>query len=93
MDSLIHQFENVSIDMKEYYIKDFKSFYKDMGYSDKRALCLATAAAKEQVEIDMKAAKSRRRNEMRKRLKNWMDLRVKKDASDEINNLFEQLSI
>jgi uncharacterized membrane protein len=41
----------------------------------------------------MEAAKSRNRNEMRKRLKNWMDLRVKKDTSDEIKDLFEKLSI
>lgn len=93
MDSLIDQFESVSINMESYYIKDFKNFYQDLGYSPKRALCLATAAAKEQVEIDMEAAKSRKRNEMRKRLKNWMDLRVKKDTSDEIKDLFEKLSI
>ncbi len=93
MDSLIEQFENVSIDMETYYVNDFKSFYQDLGYSPKRALCLAKAAAKEQVEIDMEAAKSRKRNEMRKRLKNWMDLRVKRDTYDEIKDLFEKLSI
>ena len=93
MDSLVEKFENVSIDMESYYIKDFKNFYEELGYSSKRALCLATAAAKEQVEIDIEAAKSRKRNEMRKRLKNWMDLHVKKDTSDEIKDLFEKLSI
>lgn len=93
MDGLIEQFENVSINMETYYVNDFKNFYQDLGYSPKRALCLAKAAAKEQVEIDMEAAKSRKRNEMRKRLKNWMDLHVKKDTSDEIKDLFEKLSI
>jgi len=93
MNSLIAQFENVSIDMESYYINDFKYFYQDLGYSPKRALSLATAAAKEQVEIDMEAAKSRKRNEMRKRLKNWMDLRIKKDTSYQIKDLFEKLSI
>lgn len=93
MDSLIEQFENVSIDMETYYVNDFKSFYQDLGYSPNRALCLAKSAAKEQVEIDMEAAKSRKRNEMRKRLKNWMDLRVKRDTSDELKDLFEKLSI
>ena len=93
MDSLIDQFENISINMESYYIKDFKEFYEEMGYSSERALCLAKAAAKEQVEIDMEAAKSRKRNEMRKRLKNWMDFHVKRDTADELQDLFEKLSV
>ena len=79
--------------MESYYIKDFKEFYEEMGYSSERALCLAKAAAKEQVEIDMEAAKSRKRNEMRKRLKNWMDFHVKRDTADELQDLFEKLSV
>lgn len=94
MDSLIEQFQYVSIDMESYYIKDFKEFYEKLGYNSNRSLYLAKAAAKEQVEIDREAAESRKRAEMRKRLKAWMDLRINnKNISDELNDLFDKLSI
>ena len=97
MDNLIEAFNNLSLDMEEYYIKDFTEFYEDFGFSHQQAIQKAKQAAKEQIAIDREAAKKRKKAEMRKRVIEWLKIKrnqkFKDDVIDEISDLIDKLSV
>lgn len=97
MEDLINQFDNLSIDMEKYYVKDFLEFYKGFGFSQTQALNKAKQAAKEQIAIDIEAIKKARKAELRKRTIAWLKIaqsqHLEKRVLEALSTLVEKLSL
>lgn len=93
MDNIISRFSALAVNMEEYYVNSFKEFFEQIGYSKSYALVSARNAAKEQIEIDKEAVLSRKRDELRKRIKYWSEAASEIMEEKELQKLLEDLSI